>query len=106
MYTPAIPSLEFPLGSESIGTKVIEIRWKHPNATIGQFAQTHSYELSYRNSDATSMSRSEWERISTVPSSANKYNWVIPEYLLGSSKESKAEIHSLTYSLLDELTSA
>ena len=85
MYTPAIPSLEFPLGSESIGTKVIEIRWKHANATVGRFAQTHSYELSYRNSDATSMSRSEWERISTVPSSANKYNWVIPEYLLGSS---------------------
>ena len=45
MATPATPVLEYPLGSESISTKIIEIKWKAQNATVGQFDPTYLYEI-------------------------------------------------------------
>lgn len=84
MPLPGIPVIEYPLGSEKISTKIVEIKWKSPNATTGQFSPVYYYEIYYRTSDIISYSAQDWKRISRVPSSVNKYNWVIPEYLFGS----------------------
>jgi hypothetical protein len=83
MSLPGIPVIEYPLGSEKISTKIVEVKWKSPNVTIGQFDPVYYYEIYYRTSDVISYSTKDWKRISRVPSSVNKYNWVIPEYLFG-----------------------
>lgn len=84
MATPATPVLEYPLGSESISTKIIEIKWKAQNATVGQFDPTYLYEILYKSADPILAAQAGWERLATLPSSSQLYNWIIPEYLFGS----------------------
>lgn len=84
MGSPGVPVLEFPIGSETIETKIVEIRWKHPNSTVGQNDPVYLYQIYYRNFDALPSALDGWERISSLSSTATRYNWVIPEYLFGS----------------------
>lgn len=83
MPFPAIPVLEFPIGSESIDTKIMQIKWHPPNVTVGQFESVSAYEISYKNTDIISLSKQGWETLSVLPSSSDFYNWIIPEYLFG-----------------------
>jgi hypothetical protein len=84
MGFPGIPVLEFPVGSELIETKIVEIRWKAPNSTVGQNDPVYLYQIYYRFLDSIVSSSEGWERIASLSSIAKRYNWIIPEYLFGS----------------------
>jgi ABC-type uncharacterized transport system substrate-binding protein len=61
MALPGIPVIEYPLGAEKISTKIIEIKWKSPNVTFGQFDPVYFYEIYYRIGNVISYSSQEWK---------------------------------------------
>lgn len=84
MSFPGSPILEFPIGSESISTKIIEIKWKSPKGSVAQNDPVSFYQIFYRDSESLMPGGESWEIIATISSASLRYNWIIPEYLFGS----------------------
>ncbi len=84
MSSPSIPVLLFPQGSETVSTKIIEIKWKEATVFNGVNEATLFYEVLFQYDYSNFSDNDEWVSIARVSSDTFTYRWVIPEFLFGS----------------------
>ena len=84
MSSPSIPIILFPQGSESVSTKILEVKWKAATVSAGVNESTLFYEILFQYDYSNFSDSDEWISIARVSSDTFIYRWTIPEFLFGS----------------------